>query len=605
MRTSAQMTFGAIFQNEVRLNSKRVVPYVLMVLFSANAVLWSVAGAAVSQGWATNSDFYIVRNFAGFCFITGLPLFAAVIMGDPVIRDFKLGVDPLIFSKPISRASYLLGKFFGNFFVLVCCQAAFALTLILLQVFHTSEMIVLPVRVLPYFKHFFFFVVISYLIFAAVYFTIGTLTRNTKFVYAAAVFFYPFYIAYQVILLKRLPEQWRTVLDPFTRVGIVNPWEHSADYLDHLVITYSSDMIANRALVVLISAVCLAILYFRFTITERPGKLENFSTLNLLTGTEKVYYDSDVFQPTRRAQIEDGKPRDKVRPSVVQLPEVTRANEGFNASFSKLVAALGVEFRLLCAERSLIVLVPLAIFFSTLELMFYEVALDVFYSATYAGNTAQSLLILLLGIAVFYTGEAMHRDRELRVEPILWSAPTSDSVILLSKLASTILLSIALATAVALTAIVLQIYKGHTPINPATYIVIYTVILIPNIIFIASASVALNAVLRDKYIAYAVSLAIGGGLFYLFGRGYNHWLYNPVLYQLWTPSDLTDRGGNLGQILIHRIYCLALAVLFLALGHLFFKRQSARGFKVGRGWTVLIAVISLVIAVIAGSLLVV
>jgi ABC-type transport system involved in multi-copper enzyme maturation permease subunit len=152
MRSPARTPFAAIFRNEVLLNSKRIAPYALMILFAANAALWCAAGAAVHHGWATNSDFYIHRNFAGFTFITGLPLFTALIMGDPVIRDFRLGVDPLIFSKPVRRAAYLLGKFFGNFFVLVCCHAAFALTLLLLQVFRTSQMIVLPVRVFPYFK---------------------------------------------------------------------------------------------------------------------------------------------------------------------------------------------------------------------------------------------------------------------------------------------------------------------------------------------------------------------------------------------------------------------------------------------------------------------
>ncbi len=157
MRNPARTPFVAVFQNEVLLNCKRVAPYALMIFFSSNAVLWSVAGVAVHYGWATNSDFYIRRNFGGFAFgILGLPLFAALIMAEPVIRDFRLGVDPLIFSKPVSRAQYLLGRFFGSFFVLVCCQAAFAVTLVLLQVFHTSRMVVLPFRVFPYFKHFFF-----------------------------------------------------------------------------------------------------------------------------------------------------------------------------------------------------------------------------------------------------------------------------------------------------------------------------------------------------------------------------------------------------------------------------------------------------------------
>src|SRR6266481_3199371 len=177
-----QTRFAAIFQNEVLLNAKRVAPYALIVLFSATAVMCWGKGPAVGLGWATNSDFYIVRNLKAFSFLLGLPIFNAVIMGDPVIRDLRLGIDPLIFSKPVNRAQYLLGKFFGSFFVLVCCMAAFPLTLLVLQAFRPSQMIVQPAQVIPYFKHFLFFVVITHLAFAAIYFTVGTLTRNNKIV---------------------------------------------------------------------------------------------------------------------------------------------------------------------------------------------------------------------------------------------------------------------------------------------------------------------------------------------------------------------------------------------------------------------------------------
>src|SRR5205807_4026129 len=82
-------------------------------------------------------------------------------------------------------------------------------------------------------------------------------------------------------------------------------------------------------------------------------------------------------------------------------------NEGIRASVNKLIAALGVEFRLLRAERSLVVLMPLAIFLSTLDLAFYRVVPEVSYSATYASKTANGLLLFLIGMTVFYTGEAM------------------------------------------------------------------------------------------------------------------------------------------------------------------------------------------------------
>ena len=285
MTNPTQTPFFAVFQAEVLINSKRIAPYALMILFAAYAVLLWSRGPAVRLGWATNSDYYIVRNLLGVSFLF-FPLFNAVIMSDPVIRDFRTGVDPLIFSKPVTRAQYLFGKFFGNFFVLVCCQAVFPLTQLVLQAFPTSGMIVLPIRVFPYFKHFFFFLVITHLVLAAFYFTVGTLTRNSKIVYGLAAGFYPLFITYGLLVLKPLPFRWQLILDPMLLGASLrgNGFLHSAEFLNRYVVSYTPEMIANRVMVILVAAVCLAILYRRFTTAERSEKVEELSVLNLTAG---------------------------------------------------------------------------------------------------------------------------------------------------------------------------------------------------------------------------------------------------------------------------------------------------------------------------------
>src|SRR2546430_17694180 len=154
--------FAAIFQNEVLLNSKRVAPYAMALLFAGNALLWWGWGPATGRGWAVNADFFIAGVLPVYSFMT-LPLFTALFMADPVIRDFRAGVDPLIFSKPISRAEYLLGKFFGNFFVLARCQFAFVVTWFALQAVPKQGVITQDWKVIPYIKHFLVFVVISHL----------------------------------------------------------------------------------------------------------------------------------------------------------------------------------------------------------------------------------------------------------------------------------------------------------------------------------------------------------------------------------------------------------------------------------------------------------
>jgi len=566
MRNPFQTPFAAVFTNEVLLNSKRVAPYVLAVFFASNAVLWWGWGPAVGLGWATNADFYIQRNMGAFSFILGLPIFTAVIMGDVVLRDFRLDVDPIIFSKPVGRGSYVLGKFLGNFFVLVCCQSAFAITYFLLQWVPFSGMVVLPLRIVPYFKHFFFIVVISHLVLAAVYFTAGTLSRNSRVVSALAASFYPAYIAYQ-LLLKSLPRIVGVISDPLgwsAQFGLgPGIWNMSADFLNQYVVTYGLDAYVNRASMIIVTALCLLIVYLRFRIEPMKQRSDvHFSKLMLSEAPEKVAYSGPSYG------LSDFPPEALSVRDRITLPKVT-STQGPPATLYKIVAAMAVEFRLLRTERGLMVLIPLTLILSFFSVPFSRIATEVSYSVTSAGNTANMLLLLLGCVIVFYTGEAMHRDRELKSQPVVWSTPASNSVLLLSKCFIMTVLSLSLVVAGGLTTIVAQIMRGHTPIDFSAYLIINGVVVVPSIVFMTSLVVALNVLLRNKYLTYVVAFGTGAVLFYLYSNGYNHWLYNPVIYRLWKYSDLTGV-----TILGYRLYCLVVAAVCLAFAHIFFERKS-------------------------------
>jgi len=378
--------------------------------------------------------------------------------------------------------------------------------------------------------------------------------------------------------------------------------------VNQLVITYDTDLIVNRAMMILFAAICLTILYVRFAMAERPAKVEKFSVLNLSTVAEGVYYP-ESSPATLLDEFET--PDYKASAFLPRVPvlEVTRVNEGIRANVNKLITALGVEFRLLRAERSLIILVPLAIILSILDLAFFKVVPEVSYSASYASGTAKALLLFLMGVTVFYTGEAMHRDREARIEPVLWATPAPNSVFLLSKFLATLLLALSLIVLVGLAAIVIQIIRGHTPIDAQPFLITYLVILVPSLLFLTAISIALNVLLRNKYVVYMVSVGTGAGLFYLYSIGYNHWLYNPLLYQLWKYADLTGAGNNQARIFLQRLYCLGIASASLSLAHLFFQRKSTTGLITagrpnGNGWSLLIMIASVAIAVVVGSMIV-
>ena len=295
MKNPLSSPFSAVFRNEVRLNSKRVAPYVVAALCAGNAVLWWGWGPARGRGLAVNSDYFIAGVLPPYSFLF-VPLFTALFMADPAIRDFRTGINPLIFSKPLTRAEYLLGKFFGNFFVLACCESGFVVALFFLQWVPKHGVTVQEVKFLAYPKHFLVLVAISHLFLAAVYFTVGTLTRNAKIVYGLGLGFYPIYIAYQTILLSSLPWRWKLALDPLVmnrgpaRFGPDSIHRVDPALLNHLVTVYDGDLIVNRVVMILLTAICLTILYKFFTTTERSGKEEHLSVLKLSTAAEGVYY---------------------------------------------------------------------------------------------------------------------------------------------------------------------------------------------------------------------------------------------------------------------------------------------------------------------------
>lgn len=555
--------FSAIVESDLRYHVKRVAPYVLMAIFSGNAALWWGAGPAPVRGWATNSEMFIVSTFAVFTFMT-LPFFTALMMGDPVIRDFEIGIDPLVFSKPVSRLQYLLAKFAGNFFVLVCCQSFFALTLVVLQAVHVDGMLVVPSRVIPYAKHFFLIIVLSSLPLAVLSFTIGTLTRNVKLVYGMTTAVYLLYVAWQTKVLKSLLPRWQVILDPLLmNWGKYETGTLTGAPLNQVAFHYDAGLIANRLLVISLSVACFALLYWRFgPSVQRAHQLAPQSgSLFGRAGTRVHRRSASALAPIANVQ----------EPSVQLRAAVTTS--GARTSMAQLAGFIALELRLLLAERSLFVLTPLALVLGLTDVAHLGRAGTPPHSAQYAIAAMQPLLLLMVGVAIVYVGEAMHRDRTLNTEPLMWALPIPNSVLLLSKLTTVFVLSVSLSLIVALGALAFQLAHGHGPIELVPYLTVFTLVVLPGLLFILGASTAINVIARDKVTAYAVSLAIAGFFYLLYVNGYHHWLYNPLMFGLWTYPDIALSGGARDVVLLHRLYVLLVGTMLLTVAHVLYERR--------------------------------
>lgn len=66
-----------------------------------------------------------------------------------------------------------------------------------------------------------------------------------------------------------------------------------------------------------------------------------------------------------------------------------------------------------------------------------------------------------------------------------------------------------------------------------------------------------------------IAIAVSSALFYLYSQGYNHRLYNTVIYGLWTETDFAS-WLRLSQLMGLRAYGLAIAAVCLVVAHVFF-----------------------------------
>jgi len=107
-------------------------------------------------------------------------------------------------------------------------------------------------------------------------------------------------------------------------------------------------MIANRVVMILIAAVCLAALYLCFKTTIRSNIPKQSQTLlSLSTNKERIYYSDDWWPVKAECQQENAISSDV---KTVALPDVTRTLGGWRNNLKQLITATLMEFA--CLARS-------------------------------------------------------------------------------------------------------------------------------------------------------------------------------------------------------------------------------------------------------------
>jgi ABC-2 type transport system permease protein len=554
---------------------------------------------------ATNSEFAIAAVLGAFSFF--LMHFTATLTGDPVVKDARLGLGPLLRASPVERRTYLLGKFLGGYLSLLLLYAIFLAALVLGQLLPPGEgKLTLAPRVAPYLELGFLFVLVPTFFVGASSFAIGTLTGSMKPVYIAVT---ALLVGWFLVVGALSDDQlrWLAYVEPSGQAwlseqvarGRGNAW------LNENPIQADLGLWINRAALAAIGAAALA-----WTLVKwRPADIDVEYGGEVQTGRLQRWLAWARGRPQAVAdRYTDWSGR-------VAVPRVEPAPARPLTWLAQLGGCLRTELRLLAAERSLWIMVPIVMLFAGVDSVSHAGPFQVRVypvSSEFAQQMVPTLLILLCGTTIFYTGEVFHRDDSSGMRGILYATPASNSTLLLAKLGAMLLLSACMVGLTVLTALVSQAVQwyridGRFYLDLAPYGPVVLHVVVPAILFLCTTALCVNVLTRNRYVGYFACILIGGVYVWMLVEGRRSLLTNPLAVGHWAYSDLVGLGPFEQRLAWHHRYWAAVLGGLFALACWWMQRTqgSWRQFVAldalrARPWGPLAALGCAVLAVLAG-----
>ncbi len=256
--------FFNLYLNEFKRNLKSASFYIFTALLFFGAYIFAsnlnpqsyMMGLSIGKEWH-NAPLLIAKLTARFS-VVGV-LFAMVMVGRAVTRDFSAGIHDFFFTLPMSKTSYLGGRFFGgltaNFLIYSGIAIGFVAGCLVIGSRYYGPFglsaFALPAAVILIPNLFFI---------GSIFFSLATLSRNMVMTYLAGVGFLMIYGAAQGGFTGWENDTAKILLDPFgiSALGILTKYWTVAD-INLNQIPLQAPLIWNR---IIWTAVSLAILFY-------------------------------------------------------------------------------------------------------------------------------------------------------------------------------------------------------------------------------------------------------------------------------------------------------------------------------------------------------
>lgn len=555
--------FKHILKFELRYWFRQPMLYIF-ILINAALIFGASSSDSITVGSQTGNVHknapFVVEQFYSIMSLLSLLMITAF-LNSAAARDFTEKTSQILFTTPIKKRDFILGRFFGA--VIICMIPFLGVSignLIGVQMPWLDESLRGPTIWSGHIHGFLVFVVPNMFFAGAVIFSIAALTRSTILSFVGSIGLLVGYIISQNLIRDIDSEVMGAMLDPFgMRTFSVATKYWTVDDKNTMSIGYEGLLLMNRLIWMGMGVLVLIFTYFRFSFSEKSS----------VSKKRKKNEENIEVSPLRS-----------------WVPLVT-VKPKFNAglTFQQIRSQVKLETISILKNTAFIVI----IIFGAINLISsMQFATDQGYGLTSFPVTYQvidiiqgSFYLFIIAIITFYSGVIVWKERDNKVNDIYDALPYSDWMPLISKTIALWLVIETLIVIGCLIGISTQILNGFQDIRLGVYFT--QMILVSGLSFLALIilSVFIHILVNNKYLGYFVFIAfvitntfvwpaldVESNLIQ-FGSS------PTVIY-----SDMNQFGPFLPGVFAFEIYWLIFSLMLLMIGLLYWVRGRDTSFSI-------------------------
>lgn len=520
-------------------------------------ILGEVSATRGSRAFA-NSSFNVISLF--FDFNLFILFVIPALIGGSVYRDYNSNMYMVLYSYPVQKKDYLLGKFLSSILVTTVIVLLIGFGLFIGSVLPgLNPALVGDNSILIYATPYFLIVLPNLLIVSMIVFSVVLHSRN---IYAGFITVLLIYITRRMILfvLGGTDNQFISALvDPFAQISAfyyIRYW--TLEQVNSLIVPINEIIIYNRLIWIGFASSIFIWSYKKFQLTQNNTRFS--------------------FRKPRNEQHEIKRANYSNRSGITPV----QTSYTFLSHLQTTWKISHYEFKAIVKSKAFI-----SLFIGSLVFMFFLLGqVNPQYTTRIQPLTQVMLLIpsmfysfLIVLITFLYSGVLVHRDRNARLNQLVDVSPLPTWSFMTSRFFTLIKMQVVLLSVIVIVGIGMQIYRGYYDFEIPLYLFeIYGVTLITLVIW-AAISLFVQTILPNQFIGLLLLIIFSVGLGGLEKIGIKLDIFNFNAAPRPEYSDISGYGSSLAPYFIHKLYWLFFAIILLVGSQLFWVRGLTQSFR--------------------------